>query len=106
MRQSTTQARRPAAQAAVVARSGSTNAARLSLLRCAPPVASMSPTPGTSAEMEAVKKFSRSNVSIAAICVSSCCFMYLAQAWQRRWHGRPWATARVQATEQVPERRP
>ena len=33
-------------------------------------------TPGSSADMEAVKKFSRSSVSIAFICRSSSRFMY------------------------------
>ena len=46
-------------------------------LRSPPPSASMHATPGTSAEIEAVKKFSRSSVSIADICCRSCCFMYL-----------------------------
>eukprot|EP00964_Phaeocystis_antarctica_P021078 scaffold11665_cov60-Phaeocystis_antarctica.AAC.1 len=40
-----------------------------------PPAASMRPTPGTRAEMEAVKKFSRINVSMACICCSPAAFM-------------------------------
>ena len=63
-------------------------------LRSPPPSASMHATPGTSAEIEAVKKFSRSSVSIADICCRSCCFMYLPRqraegegVWQR-YRGR------------------
>ena len=54
------------------------DAAACNRLRCPPPAASIRPTPGTRAVMEAVKKFSRIRVSIAAICCSPAAFMYAA----------------------------